>query len=318
MTPNKRDLKAYSRFDGTGRIVPGSTVLRRNKPKNGNWKEVQAYECCNSDINPNDNTISFDYNIENFLDNLGNELFSCNVVVRKFMTGVNLFYDDSDGELNTISDGGDDMYDGGNALNTNLTQLYDDIKEDNYDPLLNIPYTHTQVVSSNDDYLYATPPMDGTIAPGTLFFGTGSSYFTNMYPGLFLLAASDLNGVTQFSISGNLGTDGNGVNFYSKQATSYIGWTAFYKSNNDLNSYGDPSVNHIILVKGSTTGIEQVGDTEGSYDDHALLNLTSANTDIIVVVFSTLPSVAPVTKEQFRNIADAILSVASGLNPCND
>ena len=46
MTPNKRDLKAYSRFDGTGRIVPGSTVLRRNKPKVGNWIEVQAYECC--------------------------------------------------------------------------------------------------------------------------------------------------------------------------------------------------------------------------------------------------------------------------------
>jgi hypothetical protein len=44
---NKRDLKAYSRFDGTGRIVPGSTVLRRQKPKVGNWKEVQAYECCN-------------------------------------------------------------------------------------------------------------------------------------------------------------------------------------------------------------------------------------------------------------------------------
>jgi hypothetical protein len=47
MATNKRDLKAYSRFDGTGRIVPGSTVLRRNKPKNGNWKETQAYECCN-------------------------------------------------------------------------------------------------------------------------------------------------------------------------------------------------------------------------------------------------------------------------------
>ena len=44
---NKRDLKAYSRFDGTGRIVPGSTVLRRQKPKVGNWKEVPAYECCN-------------------------------------------------------------------------------------------------------------------------------------------------------------------------------------------------------------------------------------------------------------------------------
>jgi len=48
MATNKRDLKAYSRFDGTGRIVPGSTVLRRNKPKVGNWIEVQAYECCDT------------------------------------------------------------------------------------------------------------------------------------------------------------------------------------------------------------------------------------------------------------------------------
>jgi hypothetical protein len=51
MATNKRDLKAYSRFDGTGRIVPGSTVLRRNKPKVGNWKETQAYECCSPDLN---------------------------------------------------------------------------------------------------------------------------------------------------------------------------------------------------------------------------------------------------------------------------
>jgi hypothetical protein len=47
MATNKRDLKAYVRFDGTGRIVPGSLVLRRNKPKVGNWKEIQGYECCN-------------------------------------------------------------------------------------------------------------------------------------------------------------------------------------------------------------------------------------------------------------------------------
>lgn len=47
MTPNKRDLKAYARFDGTGRIVPGSLVLRRDKPKSGNWRELTAYECCN-------------------------------------------------------------------------------------------------------------------------------------------------------------------------------------------------------------------------------------------------------------------------------
>jgi len=44
---NSRPLKAYVRFDGSGRIVAGSLVLRKNKPKVGKWKEISAYECCN-------------------------------------------------------------------------------------------------------------------------------------------------------------------------------------------------------------------------------------------------------------------------------
>jgi hypothetical protein len=44
---NKRDLKAYVRFDGSGRVVAGSLILRRNKPKVGKWQEITAYECCN-------------------------------------------------------------------------------------------------------------------------------------------------------------------------------------------------------------------------------------------------------------------------------
>jgi hypothetical protein len=44
---DKRPLKAYVRFDGTGRIVPSSLILRRKKPKVGNWVEIPAYECCN-------------------------------------------------------------------------------------------------------------------------------------------------------------------------------------------------------------------------------------------------------------------------------
>jgi len=47
MSTNKRDLKAYVRFDGSNRIVAGSLVLRRNKPKVGKWQEILAYECCN-------------------------------------------------------------------------------------------------------------------------------------------------------------------------------------------------------------------------------------------------------------------------------
>jgi hypothetical protein len=47
MSPNKRELKAFVRFDGSGRIVPSSLILRKNKPKVGKWKEIPAYECCN-------------------------------------------------------------------------------------------------------------------------------------------------------------------------------------------------------------------------------------------------------------------------------
>jgi len=44
---NNRPLKAYVRFDGSGRIVSGSLILRKNKPKVGKWQEIPAYECCN-------------------------------------------------------------------------------------------------------------------------------------------------------------------------------------------------------------------------------------------------------------------------------
>jgi len=44
---NQRDLKAFVRYDGSGRVVAGSLVLRKNKPKVGRWREIQAYECCN-------------------------------------------------------------------------------------------------------------------------------------------------------------------------------------------------------------------------------------------------------------------------------
>lgn len=46
MANSRKDLKAYVRFDGSGRIVPGSLILRRKMPKVGKWKEITAYECC--------------------------------------------------------------------------------------------------------------------------------------------------------------------------------------------------------------------------------------------------------------------------------
>lgn len=51
MATNNRPLKAYVRYDGSGRAVSSSLIWRKNKPKVGNWKEVQGYECCNSPVN---------------------------------------------------------------------------------------------------------------------------------------------------------------------------------------------------------------------------------------------------------------------------
>lgn len=40
-------LKAFVRYDGSGKIVPGGPILQANKPKVGNWKEIDSHLCCN-------------------------------------------------------------------------------------------------------------------------------------------------------------------------------------------------------------------------------------------------------------------------------
>jgi len=44
---NNNKLKAFVRFDGSGRIVPSSLIVQAFKPKVGNYKEINAKECCN-------------------------------------------------------------------------------------------------------------------------------------------------------------------------------------------------------------------------------------------------------------------------------
>ena len=46
---NQRDLKAFVRYDGSGRVVAGSLIFRKKKPTIGNFQQVQSYQCCNFD-----------------------------------------------------------------------------------------------------------------------------------------------------------------------------------------------------------------------------------------------------------------------------
>ena len=43
-------LKAFVRYDGTNRIVPGGPILQRSKPKNGVWEEIGVNDCCDDFI----------------------------------------------------------------------------------------------------------------------------------------------------------------------------------------------------------------------------------------------------------------------------
>jgi hypothetical protein len=76
MGSTNRNLKAYVRYDGSGRVVPGSLILRKQKPKVGKWTEIQGYQCCN------DVTLTFDVT-----DPIIND-----VVLRLFCNGTRIHY----------------------------------------------------------------------------------------------------------------------------------------------------------------------------------------------------------------------------------
>lgn len=144
------------------------------------------------------------------------------------------FYDGHTGYY--ISDGGNDMYDGGNFLTSNLGAY--------------INYT---------DGSLSTSPYLG-----------GGNYFTAKYPGLFVFAA-DLDGVTDFTIDGNLGADGSGsvdgtVIGIEKFGVNYL---VFVKRVYDA---WDPSVNHVIIVEDNGEATHEFS-TYTDNDYHRVFNL---------------------------------------------
>ena len=104
---------------------------------------------------------------------------------------IHLFTDGVTGT--TISDGGTDMYDTGNRLNTDISGT------------AGIPYSDNTIIASTD-------------------FGTNGRYFTRKVPGLFVMAA-DLDNVSLFNITGNLGADGNGISDGAILTTNAFGST---------------------------------------------------------------------------------------------
>lgn len=49
---NQKDLKAFVRYDGSGRVVAGSLIFRKKKPTVGKFQQINSYKCCNVDQAP--------------------------------------------------------------------------------------------------------------------------------------------------------------------------------------------------------------------------------------------------------------------------
>lgn len=152
-------------------------------------------------------------------------------------------YSFSEGVTGTnINDGGNDMYDGGNFLDTSTA------------PGTYLNYSDNAIVSSTT-------------------LGTGGQYFTRKYDGFWVFAA-DISGLSYFETTGNLGADGSGATDTAVLTQVYGGVTykGFVKR---VYNAGDPSINHIIIVADNGT-VTHSASTNTNDDYHRITGLAGA------------------------------------------
>lgn len=222
-------------------------------------------------------------------------------------------------DVASISDGGKDMYDGGNMICTNLLAPFYAIKTSNMMEGYGIPYTHIPNVYygfvdapysiGNDLYDY-NPVPKGTIQPADKYFGQGSHYFTNMYNGMFVLVATDIS-INDFMIAGNVGSDGNAtvtLNSFNIQVDG-VTYGVHLKTNADNINY-DPSINHLIIHPGSISGVlNATSNYEGNDDDQRVYGFTAS--EIYYLILSKFPT-APLDEETARAVAIKFIEVIKG------
>ena len=218
-------------------------------------------------------------------------------------TGCIYYFSDA-GSSNEISDGGDDMYDDANLLYANGQQ---------------ITYTHTQLEDDEEEQLYSNFIYDGVVFSGasSSYFGPSSSYFTNLYPGLFVLAARGVN-IGTFSIDGNIGADGSGeVDSYNFQTNHSSGvHQTFVKRVWDA---GDPSINHIIIVNASTSStITQFVPTDTNDDTHILSGLQSQTVSNIYYLLSAKRDGVRITNTEITGMVSSFLNISASSSSVSD
>jgi len=153
--------------------------------------------------------------------------------------------------------------------------------------------------------------MDGSIQPGDGIFGTGSSYFTNCYPGLFVMIADNID-ISTFSINGDLGADGWGSTDSYEYSTT-IGGTDYKAYCKRTEGAGDPSVNHIIIINTDGTGVTHNFSTNTNNDLDQVIDLNSNGVTQIHYLLTGLRGGVKISDAEVGNIVDTYLSLVNGL-----
>ena len=178
----------------------------------------------------------------------------------------------------SISDGGGDMYDGGNYISFNSISQ-------------NLEY-------SNDSIIDIPTVMNG-------------SYFTLKKPGVFLFAA-DINKfsgeVTDFLIRGGLGADGAGEVVSKEILVEHKGnsYKAFIKQ---VVGTSKPSVNHMIILKEPTLA-SQTFSFDTNDDDHFINGLNTEKRLYYLLFAGSMGY--EYTNEQLTNAFKKFLEITEG------
>lgn len=232
------------------------------------------------------------FNYQNFTNPVG---FYCQKMFTVDQEGILYYFNDVG--TNDIDDGGNDMYDGGNKIYTNLYSI--------------IPYTHTQMtnppINSSNQASFVDFTYDGTVQSGDTYFNSGSTYFTNCYPGLFVMCAYDVD-ITDFEIDGDVGADGGGqVGTYDYTLTfSGVDYSVYCKR---IWGASDPSVNHIFIVNTIDENINHNISLDTDEDLDTISNLTGV-TQVHYLLFALSGGIRP-TNTQIENVVNSYLELVS-------
>lgn len=223
-----------------------------------------------------------------------------------FTVGSYLHVRGYDFKITAIVDDTNMNIEGHNLLNdSNLLYYISNPESDSQ--LSNITYTHTQMINGNDnesttgDYI-----KDGRVVDGIEFFGSSSGYFTNLYPGLFIMSAYDIN-INEFTIDGALGADGGGDYNSYQYSTSFnaINYSIYVKR---VGQATDPSINHIIIVNCGTNGITRTINNTTSSDYDSLIGLRGNATQLHYLLTSKHNGVE-LTDNEISLVANQYLSL---------